>query len=141
MIQVAFIHLDRQMILTIHNQVITRIPRFSITHDKHHTWNLHIDSVQEEDKGHYMCQINTDPMLSNVGVLNVVVPPKINDLESSPSSISVRENNNASLVCKAEGTPEPGIRWRREDKRPIIIKRRKKEGKKGILCFHTNQYA
>ncbi len=59
------------------------------------------------------------------------VPPKINDLESSPSSISVRENNNASLVCKAEGTPDPTIRWRREDKKPIIIKRRKKEGKKG----------
>ena len=60
------------MILTIHNNVITRIPRFFITHDKHHTWNLHIRDVQKEDRGHYMCQINTDPMLSMVGVLNVV---------------------------------------------------------------------
>ncbi len=68
----AFIHLDRQMILTIHNQVITRIPRFAITHDKHHTWSLHIQDVQEADRGHYMCQINTDPMLSNVGMLSVV---------------------------------------------------------------------
>ena len=70
--QVAFIHLDRQMILTIHNHVITRIPRFEMAHDKHHTWNLMVRNVQKEDKGHYMCQINTDPMLSNVGYLNVV---------------------------------------------------------------------
>lgn len=60
------------MIVTIHNHVITRIPRFEVSHDKHHTWNLHIKNVQKEDKGHYMCQINTDPMLSNVGHLNVV---------------------------------------------------------------------
>eukprot|EP00095_Tigriopus_kingsejongensis_P012321 maker-scaffold1540_size36711-snap-gene-0.4 protein:Tk12321 transcript:maker-scaffold1540_size36711-snap-gene-0.4-mRNA-1 annotation:"lachesin isoform x2" len=128
--KVAFIHLDRQMIVTIHNHVITRIPRFEIHHDKHHTWNLHIRNVQKEDQGHYMCQINTDPMLSKVGHLNVVVPPNIVDLESSPSAVSVRENHNASLVCKAEGTPEPSIKWQREDKRPIIIKRKKKEGKK-----------
>ena len=70
--QVAFIHLDRQMILTIHNHVITRIPRFDVTHDKHHTWSLHISSVEKEDKGYYMCQINTDPMLSRMGYLNVV---------------------------------------------------------------------
>ena len=31
-----------------------------------------VRNVQKEDKGHYMCQINTDPMLSNVGYLNVV---------------------------------------------------------------------
>ena len=72
LLQVAFIHLDRQMILTIHNHVITRIPRFEMAHDKHHTWNLMVRNVQKEDKGHYMCQINTDPMLSNVGYLNVV---------------------------------------------------------------------
>ncbi len=70
--KVAFVHLDRQMILTITNQVITRIPRFEIHHDKHHTWSLRIRNVQQEDKGHYMCQINTDPMLSLVGFVNVV---------------------------------------------------------------------
>ena len=70
--QVAFIHIDRQMILTIHNHVITRIPRFSITHDKHFTWSLKIQNVQKEDKGFYMCQVNTDPMVSKVGYLDVV---------------------------------------------------------------------
>ncbi len=70
--QVAFIHIDRQMILTIHNHVITRIPRFTITHDKHFTWSLKIQNVQKEDKGFYMCQVNTDPMVSKVGYLDVV---------------------------------------------------------------------
>ena len=53
------------------------------------------------------------------------------DLESSPSTVSVRENHNASLICKADGTPTPTIKWQREDKKPIIIKRKKKEGKRG----------
>ena len=60
------------MILTIHNHVITRIPRFTISHDKHYTWSLKITNVQQEDKGHYMCQVNTDPMVSKVGYLDVV---------------------------------------------------------------------
>ena len=70
--QVAFIHIDRQMILTIHNHVITRNPRISISHDKHLTWTLKIEKVTEEDKGFYMCQVNTDPMVSTVGHLDVV---------------------------------------------------------------------
>ena len=60
------------MILTIHNHVITRIPRFSISHDKHLTWTLKIEKVTEEDKGFYMCQVNTDPMVSTVGHIDVV---------------------------------------------------------------------
>ena len=60
------------MILTINNHVITRIPRFSISHDKHLTWTLKIEKVTEEDKGFYMCQVNTDPMVSTVGHLDVV---------------------------------------------------------------------
>ena len=59
------------------------------------------------------------------------VPPQISDLESSPSTVSVRENNNASLICKADGTPDPKIEWRREDGKKIILKKKKKDGKKG----------
>ena len=70
--QVAFIHVDRQAILTIHNHVITRNSRFTISHDNHYTWSLKITNVQQEDKGHYMCQVNTDPMVSKVGYLDVV---------------------------------------------------------------------
>lgn len=52
--QVAWIYMERSAILTVQNHVITRNPRISVTHDQHHTWNLHISSIQESDRGGYM---------------------------------------------------------------------------------------
>lgn len=64
--------MDTQTILTIHNHVITKNHRIGVTHSEQKTWYLHIREVRESDKGWYMCQINTDPMKSQVGYLNVV---------------------------------------------------------------------
>ena len=52
--QVAWVHLDRQMILTIHRQVVTRVGRFSVSYDHQRTWQLHIRGVHAEDAGTYM---------------------------------------------------------------------------------------
>ncbi|KAG5683594.1 hypothetical protein PVAND_012867 [Polypedilum vanderplanki] len=60
------------MILTIHRHVISRIPRYSITYDNSNTWMLHVNQAQQEDRGYYMCQVNTNPMISQVGYLQVV---------------------------------------------------------------------
>lgn len=76
-LQVAWIHIDRQMILTIHRHVISRVPRFSVSHDNSKTWLLHVSSVQQEDRGYYMCQVNTNPMISQVGYLQVVGKRKV----------------------------------------------------------------
>jgi hypothetical protein len=65
-------HFEQSAILTVHNHVITRNPRISVTHDKHRTWFLHISNVQEEDKGRYMCQINTVTAKTQFGYLHVV---------------------------------------------------------------------
>lgn len=54
------------------------------------------------------------------------VPPNIMDEDSTTSAVAVRENQNISLVCKAEGFPAPKIMWRREDGNPITIDRKKK---------------
>lgn len=73
--QVAWMHFEQSAILTVHNHVITRNPRISVTHDKHDkhkTWYLHIGNVQEEDKGRYMCQINTVTAKTQFGYLHVV---------------------------------------------------------------------
>lgn len=35
-------------------------------------WQLRIRNVRKEDRGWYMCQLNTDPMKSQTGYLNVV---------------------------------------------------------------------
>lgn len=72
MFQVAWIHVDRQMLVTIHKHVVAKIPRFSVTNDNHKTWQLNIRSVEQQDRGYYMCQVNTVPMISQVGYLQVV---------------------------------------------------------------------
>jgi neurotrimin len=58
--------------------------------------------------------------------LKLSVPPNIIDEDSSTSAVAVRENQNISLVCKAEGFPTPKIMWRREDNQPITLDRKKK---------------
>lgn len=70
--QVAWIHLDRQMIVAIHEHLVTRIPRFSASHDSERTWSLHIRKAQSEDAGRYMCQVNSNPMITQVGIVDVV---------------------------------------------------------------------
>ena len=64
--QVGWVKADTKAIQAIHEHVITHNPRVSVSHSDQTTWNLHIRSVQEEDRGQYMCQINTDPMKSQV---------------------------------------------------------------------------
>lgn len=68
----AWIHTDRYTLLTLQNRVITRNSRYKVTHNSHRTWWLHISEVQERDKGEYMCQINTSPMKSQTGYIEVV---------------------------------------------------------------------
>lgn len=64
--------MDTQTILTIHNHVITKNNRIGVSHSEQNIWRLHIKDVRESDQGWYMCQINTDPMKSQLGYLNVV---------------------------------------------------------------------
>lgn len=71
-LQVAWIHTDKHVLLTLHDRVITRNTRYSISHNGFRTWWLSIKDVEESDKGEYMCQINTSPMISQSGYLEVV---------------------------------------------------------------------
>lgn len=66
MLQVAWIKADTKAILGIHNHMVAHNPRLSVTHNGHNTWKLHVSSVQRSDAGEYMCQINTDPMKTQV---------------------------------------------------------------------------
>ncbi|XP_050321354.1 zwei Ig domain protein zig-8-like [Bactrocera neohumeralis] len=70
--KIAWLRVDTQTILTIQNHVITKNNRMSIIHAEKRAWILRIRDVKEADKGWYMCQINTDPMKSQVGYLDVV---------------------------------------------------------------------
>ncbi|XP_050463169.1 lachesin-like isoform X3 [Cataglyphis hispanica] len=71
--KVAWLRVDTQTILTISSHVITKNHRIAVTHIGHRTWSLHIKDTRQTDSGWYMCQVNTDPMSSIVGFLDVVV--------------------------------------------------------------------
>ncbi|XP_076162637.1 neurotrimin [Ptiloglossa arizonensis] len=118
--KVAWLRVDTQTILTIENHVITKNHRIGVTHTEHKTWYLHIREVRETDRGAYMCQINTDPMKSQTGYLEVVVPPDILDYSTSTDKV-VREGSNVTLRCAAAGLPTPNITWRREDGESILL--------------------
>ena len=76
-LQVGWVRSDSKAILSLHNSVITYDSRITLSGDFASTFNLHIGNVQEEDRGQYMCQINTDPMMFQTATLDVNVPPDI----------------------------------------------------------------
>ncbi|XP_050724957.1 neurotrimin-like isoform X2 [Eriocheir sinensis] len=112
--KVAWVQVETQTILTIHTSVITRNPRVGLSHEGHNVYRLHLKEVTEADRGYYMCQMNTDPMINQKGFLQVVVPPDIDD-SAWTGDLVVREGTNVSLECKARGYPPPTVTWRRED--------------------------
>ncbi|XP_033211072.1 lachesin-like [Belonocnema kinseyi] len=112
--RVAWIKADTKAILAIHEHVITNNARLSVTHSDSHTWTLNIKGARREDRGVYMCQVNTDPMKSQSAFLEVVIPPDI-IYEETSGDLMIPEGGSAKLVCKARGYPKPDIVWRRED--------------------------
>ncbi|CAG4979148.1 unnamed protein product [Parnassius apollo] len=117
--RVAWIKADTKAILAIHEHVITNNARLSVTHNDYNTWTLNIRGVKREDRGQYMCQVNTDPMKMQTAFLEVVIPPDI-IYEETSGDMMVPEGGSAKLVCKARGYPPPKILWRREDGGDII---------------------
>ncbi|XP_069191876.1 lachesin isoform X2 [Procambarus clarkii] len=119
--KVGWVKADTKAIQAIHHQVVTHNPRVSVTYRDRTTWNLHIRNVQEDDRGVYMCQVNTDPMIAEMAHLDVVVPPQIVDNETSGET-TVEEGNSVTLTCKARGYPPPVVSWRREDNLKIVLR-------------------
>ncbi|XP_076236610.1 lachesin [Calliopsis andreniformis] len=117
--RVAWIKADTKAVLAIHEHVITNNARLSVTHSDLNTWTLNIRAARREDRGIYMCQVNTDPMKSQSAFLEVVIPPDIISEETS-NDLMVPEGGSAKLVCKARGYPKPEILWKREDGAEII---------------------
>lgn len=67
-------------------------PRLSVTHNGHNTWKLHISHVQLNDSGSYMCQVNTDPMRSQVKVNKFIFNELHHKINSSCSTYNTKSN-------------------------------------------------
>lgn len=66
----AWIRKDKHTLLAVQDKVISQNNRIKVNrNDK--SFNLHISDVREEDRGEYMCQVNSEPMISQSGFLQV----------------------------------------------------------------------
>ena len=117
--------------LTMSEHVITKNHRIRVSEPDSNVWRLEITDIRRTDAGHYMCQINTDPMQSQLAYLDVMgqyckrqrgsqsthlEPPSILPAGMGTShDQTVGEGEDVMLACKPEGHPPPRVNWRRED--------------------------
>ena len=111
-LQVAWIKADTKAILAIDEHAITNDARLSVTHSDYNTWTLNIKDARPEDRGTYMCQVNTNPMKSQVSAryagcffpllsasgfstLNFIFAPRVYVISSAKYGSSSVEYHNA----------------------------------------------
>ncbi|XP_012255717.2 lachesin-like [Athalia rosae] len=143
--KVGWLRTSDRTILSVHARTVTHNTRISVSYEtgggggvagdsgnsgsnqtsdegKIGTWRLHIRHLKESDRDCYMCQINTSPMRSEEGCLDILVPPDIVYGGETSADLAVSEGDNATLTCRATGRPAPRVSWRREDGEQILIR-------------------
>uniref|UniRef100_A0A4W4FQT4 Ig-like domain-containing protein n=1 Tax=Electrophorus electricus TaxID=8005 RepID=A0A4W4FQT4_ELEEL len=85
-------------------------PRVSLVTFNRDEFTIKIENVDVSDEGLYVCAVQTSsrPRTTFVHII-VQVPPKIIDFSKD---MVVNEGTNVTLMCLANGKPEPAINWR-----------------------------
>uniref|UniRef100_A0A671NBJ2 Opioid-binding protein/cell adhesion molecule homolog n=1 Tax=Sinocyclocheilus anshuiensis TaxID=1608454 RepID=A0A671NBJ2_9TELE len=85
-------------------------PRVSLVTLNQDEFTIKIEDVDLTDEGQYICAVQTSsrPRTTSVHII-VQVPPKIMNLSKD---LVVNEGSNVTLMCLANGKPEPAIGWR-----------------------------
>lgn len=66
----------------------------------------------------------------------ITVPPDIINDDTS-GDLSVSEGENATLWCRATGHPTPRIAWKREDSKPIILRKGPRQEERGKKMYQN----
>uniref|UniRef100_T1KMM9 Ig-like domain-containing protein n=1 Tax=Tetranychus urticae TaxID=32264 RepID=T1KMM9_TETUR len=104
--QVAWFRKDKHTLLALGNEVILKNNRILVSNHTDKIFYLTIFAVREEDRGEYMCQINSSPQIDQSAFLKVTVPPHFIE-ELTSSDTDVNEGDSVSLRCIAKGFPTP----------------------------------
>ncbi|KPM06658.1 lachesin-like protein 2 [Sarcoptes scabiei] len=107
-------------LISIQNQIVSKDSRFRVWNNNQKQWFLHIKQTKSSDKGFYMCQINTEPLISRSAFLDILIAPSI-DYNATSTDVSVDERTRLSIRCRANGHPKPSVIWRREDNKDINL--------------------
>eukprot|EP00095_Tigriopus_kingsejongensis_P002801 maker-scaffold157_size297442-snap-gene-1.23 protein:Tk02801 transcript:maker-scaffold157_size297442-snap-gene-1.23-mRNA-1 annotation:"limbic system-associated membrane" len=94
-------------VLTAGSIQVRRDDRFDLQ-----STDLQIKSIEREDSGDYICELETDedqPTAITHSV-EILVPPTITT-EPSNGQIVVKKGTTVSLSCEARGNPQPQLSW------------------------------
>ena len=75
LLQVGWVKADTKAIQAIGKHVITHNHRVSVSQEDRTKYHLHIINASLEESGPYICQLNTDPMKSQVILVDTKRPP------------------------------------------------------------------
>lgn len=108
--QVGWLRASDQTILSVHTRTVTHNARISVSYETsgcsgsgaasgnafgvtgssqateevvNGTWRLHIRQLKESDRDCYMCQINTSPMISELGCLDILGKNCLHSIQSN----------------------------------------------------------
>lgn len=134
---------DEISLLSLNQKLITPDKRFKVRRQSPLKWSLTLEQVVPDD-GHayYLCQAGGErhsagecvaavspacnsraTKMTNRFVggarLNVLAPPKIIELDTSPSLVHANEFEPLKLRCKVIGEPQSQLMWKREDGQPL----------------------
>ncbi|XP_033224469.1 lachesin-like [Belonocnema kinseyi] len=98
---VSWVRKKDSHILSVDRSMFIADDRFqSIFVEASDTWTLQIKYVQGKDEGEYECQISTEPKMSHIIKLNVVVPKiEIESREKSNGDMYVKTGSTVTLRC------------------------------------------
>lgn len=98
---VSWVRKKDSHILSVDRSMFIADDRFQSIFVEHtDTWKLQIKYVQAKDEGEYECQISTEPKMSHIIKLNVVVPKiEIESREKSNGDMYVKSGSTVTLRC------------------------------------------